>query len=107
MKKFSGLTIFSINIISFRTKFSNASLSTLKGILDRESLTSELAPQADIVRLRLESETFLPTHECWVSISSAQCQCVARRHKEYCNSDLARSWRLKPLPYQVKQIIFY
>ena len=44
-----------------------------------------------IVRLRLESETLLPTHQCWVScgahkriLFAAQYQLVGRHHKEYC-----------------------
>ena len=46
-----------------------------RGLLHRDSFTSELALQMHIVRLWLESEMlffFLSTHQCWVSCISEQ-----------------------------------
>ena len=47
-----------------------------------------LGMQMHIVRLRLESETLLPTHQCWVPCSAAQAslawRAVSVRHKENC-----------------------
>ena len=43
-----------------------------RGLLHRNSFTSELALQMHIVRLWLESEMLLSTHQCWVSCISEQ-----------------------------------
>ena len=44
----------------------------LEVLLHRDSFTSELALQMHIVRLWLESEMLLSTHQCWVSCISEQ-----------------------------------
>ena len=44
--------------------------------LNGVSFASRLGMQMHIVRLRLESETLLPTHQCWVSCGAAQASLV-------------------------------